>query len=112
MTIVRFILSLAVLLFAAYIVAMNWGAVIVSARNRRRGIDRYHSTVPFFSFFLTIIALLIYPYPDKAVWMLAVPILDIGNWIVPLGVLWLPVVWIRGMRKKRSVDPNTGAAGR
>jgi hypothetical protein len=35
MTAARFILSIAILLFAAYVVVMNWGCVIVSMRNKR-----------------------------------------------------------------------------
>jgi hypothetical protein len=108
MTIVLYILSFAVLLFAACIAAMNWCAVIVSLRNRRRGIDKHHSTVPLFSVILTVVALLLYPRPNKA-WMLAVPLLDIGNWAPVIGLLWLPVIIIRDAKAKKSTEP--GAEG-
>jgi hypothetical protein len=97
-----YILSVAVLLFAAWIAAMNWGCVIVSTRNRRRGIDKYHSTVPFVSFFLVVLAILLYPRMPKPIWMLTVPLLDAGNWTLVLGVLWLPVTLIRQSRTKKS----------
>jgi hypothetical protein len=105
MTVARFILSLAILLLAAYVVVMNWGCVIVSMRNRRRGIDRHHSTVPLFSFFLAVVALILYPHPNnKVLWMLAVPMLDIAHLNLVLFVLLLPVMLIRGLRKKRIAE--------
>jgi hypothetical protein len=97
MTIPRLILSLALMLFAAFVVVMNWGCVIVSMRNKRRGIDRHHSTVPIISFVLVALASLIYP-PPLEIWMIAVPLLDIANWQLP----WLPVVLIREWGKKRT----------
>ena len=96
MTTARFILSIAILVFAAYIVVMNWGCVIFSMRNKRRGIDRQHSTVPIVSFALAALAYLIYPRPDK-MWMISVPVLDIANW----SLLWLPVVLVREAKRKR-----------
>jgi hypothetical protein len=95
MTITRFILSFAILAVAAFVVVMNWGCVIVSMRNKRRGIDRHHSTVPIVSLLLAALASLIYPRAEK-IWMISVPLLDIANW----SLLWLPVVLIREARKK------------
>ena len=100
MTPIHFILALAILVFAAYIVVMNWGCVIVSMRNKRRGIDRHHSTVPIISIILAALAYFIYPRPDK-MWMFSVPLLDIANW----SLLWLPVVLIRESRTKRITEP-------
>jgi hypothetical protein len=102
MTIVLYILSFAVLLFGAYVAAMNWGCAIVSSMNRRRGIDRYHSTVPLVSVILVAFALLLYPGPHKPVWMVAIPLLDIGNWALLVGVLWLPVVSVRERKLSKS----------
>src|SRR5262245_40882574 len=95
MMIARLILAFAILLFAAYIVVMNWGCVIVSLRNKKRGIDRHHSTVPVASFILAALAFLIYPGTNK-MWMVSVPLLDIANW----NLLTLPVVLIREARTK------------
>jgi hypothetical protein len=92
-----FYIAIAILLFAAYIFVMNWGCVIVSMRNKQRGIDRHHSAVPVMSFILTALAWFIYPLPDR-LWMVFVPLLDIANW----NLLWLPVVLIRERRKKMS----------
>jgi hypothetical protein len=99
------ILSLIFLLGSAYIVAMNWGCVIANVRNKRRGDDRRHSTIPFVSLFPAALAMLAYPLPHKA-WLLAVPLLDIGSWLLVLGLLWLPVVMVRGLKDRRSVGPG------
>lgn len=101
MTTARLILAIAILLFGAYIVVMNWGSVIVSTRNKKRGIDRHHSTVPIISFVLAALAYLIYPHPDK-MWMISVPLLDVANW----SLLLLPVVLIRESRKKRIAEQD------
>jgi hypothetical protein len=109
MTIARYILAIAVLLFAAYVVVINWGCVIVSMRNKRRGIDRHHSTVPIFSFGVTVVAMIIYPRHDRAVWMFSVPLVDIANW----SLLWLPFGLIRECMKKGTepgASPNGGPA--
>ena len=95
MTIVRFIFAFAILLFAAYIVVMNWGCVIISMRNKRRGIDRHHSTVPVLSFILAALAYSLYPRADGR-WMITVPLLDIANW----SLLWLPVGLFREWKNK------------
>lgn len=94
MTSVRFSIASALLLLAAYIVVMNWGCVLVSLRNKRRGIARHHSTSPLISLVLTALAYWLYPRPDK-LWLLALPLLDLANWYL----LWLPVVLIREARK-------------
>ena len=104
MTIARYILSLTILLFAAYIVVMNWCCVIISIRNQRRGIDRHHSTVPLLSLILTVFALLLFPHPNKAAWMLAVPLLDIAHLGLLWSILWLPVLLIRDLKTKGNKD--------
>ena len=106
MTTVRFILAIGILLFAAYVVVMNWGCVIVSTRNKGRGIDRHHSTVPIISFVLAALAFAIYPRLDK-MWMITVPLLDIANW----SLLLLPVVLIREEKTKRTGEPRTAPNG-
>jgi len=97
----RIILAIVVLLFAVYIVAMNWGCVVVSIRNKRRGIDRHHSTVPVVSFILVAFAHLIYPKPDKN-WMIAIPLVDIANWSLLASPVVLPFVLFRQWRKKNT----------
>ena len=101
MTISRIILAIVILLFAVYIVVMNWGCVIVSIRNRKRGIDRHHSTVPVVSFIMAGLAHLICPWPDKS-WMIAIPLLDIANW----SLLWLPFGLIREWRRRKIAEPG------
>jgi hypothetical protein len=99
MTVARFIIAVGILLFAAFIAVMNWRCVITTMRNKKRGIDRHHSTVPVASVVLTGLACMVYPGSSK-LWMLSVPMLDIGNW----AILCMPVLLIREMRKKRSTQ--------
>jgi hypothetical protein len=106
MTTARLIIAGVVLLFAAYIVAMNWGCVIVSLRNRKRGIDRHHSTVPIASLIFAGMGHMIWPWPDKS-WIIAIPLLDIANW----SLLWLPVAFIREKRMKSIAEPGAAPNG-
>lgn len=106
MTVVRYILSSIILLAAVYVVVVNWGCVIVSIRNARRGIDRHHSTVPLVSFFLTIFGILLFPRPDKIAWIMAVPILDIAHLNIVFAIFWLPVILVRALRKRKSTPPS------
>jgi hypothetical protein len=101
MTVVRYILSIVVLLAALYVVVGNWCAAIISIRNSRRGIDQHHSTVPFISFIPTLFGICLFPHPDKAAWMLAVPILDIGNLNLLFFLLFGPVLIARRLLKKK-----------
>ncbi|NTV13348.1 MAG: hypothetical protein HGA96_05380 [Desulfobulbaceae bacterium] len=96
MTNARFILAFVLLLLAAYIVVMNWGCVLVSLRNKRRGIARHHSTVPLLSLVLAALAYLVYPRPDK-MWLLFLPLCDIANW----SLLLLPMVLMREVRAQK-----------
>jgi hypothetical protein len=99
----RIILATVILLFAAYIVVVNWGCVIVSLRNKRRGIDRHHSTVPLLSFVITIVAMTAYPWP----WGFVIPLLDFANW----SLLWAPFGLIREMLKKNIAEPVASPNG-
>ena len=110
MSIVRFILALAILLLAAYIVVMNWSCVVASLRNKRHGIDRHYSTVPIMSFLLTALASLIYPLAEKR-WMVSVPLLDIANWSAVWGFISLPVLCIREAKAKKTTEPSTAPNG-
>src|SRR5262249_12358656 len=93
MTVARSLFSILIILFTAYVVVMNWGCLIASWRNKRRGIDRHHSTVPLVSVLFSYLAFLIYPYALRN-WIGVIPLLDIGNWTL----LLLPVVLIREFR--------------
>jgi hypothetical protein len=76
---VRYVLAIALLLFAIWVVVSNWAFVIITIRNKRGGIDRNLSTVPFASILFTFVASVVYPGADK-LWMISIPLLDIGNW--------------------------------
>jgi len=87
MTILRASIAGILLLIAAYVAVMNWGCVIASARNKRRGIDVHHLTIPFFSLLRTgVIAYPLFPFTPKW-WIGIIPLVDIGNWI---GLVSLP----------------------
>ena len=101
MAILRLVLALAFMLMALYIAAMNWGCVIVSMRNRRNGIDKYHSPVPLVSLIFAYLSYLAYPN-KPASWIGLIPALDVGNWLL----LWLPVIWWREFRENRKTEPN------
>lgn len=103
MTTIRLILATLMLLLAAHLVVMNWGCVIVSIRNKKRGIDRHHSTVPLLSFFITIVAMVVYPWR----WMIVVPLVDIANWSLVLA----PFLLIREICRKKVAEPGAAPNG-
>jgi len=92
----RLILSIIVLLAAGYVIVMNWISVVLSLRNKKRGINRHYSTVPFVTILLAYLAYILYPYQVKK-WIGITPILDVGNWML----LWLPRAFF-GKAKKPS----------
>src|SRR5690349_5392392 len=96
MHIVKTILGALFLLVALYLLVMNWGCVIVSLRNKRRGIDRHHSTVPIVSAFPAILAAALLGRPFR-IWALLIPALDIAN----LNLLFAPVYLLIYLWRKR-----------
>ena len=78
MDIVRTIIAVAILLLAAYIAVMNWGCVIVSLRNQKKGIDKHHSQVFIFHNILPVAAFFLYPHNPKW-WIWIIPALDMSN---------------------------------
>jgi hypothetical protein len=91
---IRFAGALLLLLMAGYPSVLNWGGFLLNIRNRRRGIDKYYSLGPFLSAVLAICAYSLYPFTPKG-WILIIPVLDIGNWIVLIG---LPLLAMRGLK--------------
>ncbi len=88
MTVLRTSSAIICILISVYILIMNWGCVIKNIRNKRKGIDRHHSTVPLVSIvFAVALAYPLYPYTPKW-WIFIIPILDIGNWILIIGLPW------------------------
>ena len=77
--------ALMLVLAAGYPVIMNWGAVILNAHNRRRGIDKQYSPGPFLSAVLASVAYVAYPFGSKP-WILILPAIDIGNWLALIGL--------------------------
>jgi len=69
----------------------------------KRGIDQHHSTVPLVSFFITVFAMMVYRWP----WMLLVPLLDIGNWVL----VWAPFGLVWQMCRKSTAEPPASPDG-
>ncbi len=109
MNALRIIAASLLMLFAAYIAVMNWVCVIVSMRNKRKGIDRHHSTVPLISLLASAFAYYIYPLEPKY-WIGLFPALDPGNWMLAVG---LPVAIVRGAFKgtEKNTKPRRPPAG-
>ena len=88
MIMLRVTLSILVMLIALFIVVANWGCVITSEMNKRRGIDRHHSVAPVISLLLVgLIAVPLYPWTPKW-WMWILPAVDIGTWMFVVGFPW------------------------
>ena len=100
MTILRASHAVILILLAACIVVMNWSCVIASGINRRRGIDKHHSTGPLVSLILAAMAYPLFPFAPKW-WIGIIPAVDIGNWMLIIGLPWAVA---HGMFKKGS--PN------
>lgn len=81
MTALRAALALLIALAALYVVGMNWAGAFVSWRSRRRGIEAHPSLTPLISLLLAATACSLYPYPPRF-WLLLIPLLDIGNWML------------------------------
>jgi hypothetical protein len=96
MNILRIIATSLLVLIAAYVAVMNWGCAVASAWNRRKGIDRYHSTVPLISLAAAGLAYFTCPFGPKR-WIMLIPALDLGNWILAVG---LPVAIAKGARRR------------
>ncbi len=101
MTTLRAILAIIAIIVALYFVGMNWWSLIASERNKQKGIDRHHSTVPLVSFILAgLVAYPLYPFTPKT-WIGLIPLVDIGNWALIIG---LPYAMAKGAFKKKSSD--------
>jgi hypothetical protein len=90
------------ILFAGYIAVMNWVCVIMSLRNKWKGIDKHHSMVPLISIVISVVAATLYPLSHKE-WIGIIPILDIGNWMLIIGLPW---ALVKGAFKKTPSQPT------
>ena len=100
----RIIVASLIGLLGAYVALMNWGCVIVSMRNKRKGIDKHHSSIPLISLIAAGIAYFIYPIEPKS-WIGLIPFFDLGNWILLVG---LPIAIAKGefKGKEKTTEPN------
>lgn len=102
MEIIRLIIGVTLAALAAYIAVMNWGCVIASLLNRKKGIDKYHSTVPLISLIIAGVAAWSYPY-DHRLWILTIPVVDVSNWML----LCLPYIFLKDrIDKRKHGQPN------
>ncbi|MEZ5989389.1 MAG: hypothetical protein R3F30_09745 [Planctomycetota bacterium] len=105
MTLLRAALAIALVLLGLYFIAANWACVLVSLRNRRRGIPRHHPVMPLLSVFASIGALVLYPW-SPATWILLIPAVDIGNWVLVIGLPWsIAAGSFRTTGEERSATP-------
>ena len=92
---IRFWAAIIFMCMAGYPAFMNGWGVISNVRNRRRGIDKHYSPGPVISAVLAVIAYIVYPFTPKG-WIFIIPAMDIGNWMVLIG---LPVAIMGGAFK-------------
>jgi hypothetical protein len=104
MTFIRTVIAVVLLALAGYIALMNWGCVLVSLRNQKKGIDKHHSQVLIFQNILPVAAFFIYPHSPKW-WIWLIPCLDLSNWTL---LAW-PFLLMREKKNKRTtqVPENT-----
>lgn len=96
----RTIIALLLITLALYLAVMNWLAMVVSVRNRRKGISKRHSTVPIVSALVALVAFAVYPHSPKW-WIVIIPLVDLSNW----NMLRVPFRLMANRRKKNS-DPG------
>lgn len=89
MNVVLAVVSVIFAVCALFVVLCNAGCVLASMRNRRLGVDRHHSTVPFVPQILLLLSAMVSPIvPRPLLW--AIGLSDVGLWelaCVPLFLL-------------------------
>ena len=95
-------IAIALMVLAAYVVVVNWGCLILSARNKRNGVDRHYSTVPLVAAILATLAFVAYPFSPKG-WIAMIPVCDPASWST---LVALPVVLWKEFTATRK-DPPT-----
>jgi hypothetical protein len=87
MSIFRLIASAVLLFLACGITLGNWSGTLQAYRNKKNGIPRGYSQIPFFSLIFCALASLVYPF--RPWWWIILPTaLDPGTWIL----CYMPVV--------------------
>jgi len=81
MTTFRLITAFLLIVFAGFIVVMNWVCAVAVYRNWRKGVRKNISSAPLVSIILAIPAWFLYPWSPKA-WIWLVPLADISSWFV------------------------------
>ena len=87
MTSLRAIGAILLTMFALAVVVANWTCVVAGEVNRRRGIDKHHSTVPLLSLMAAALAFFLCPFTPRG-WIWVIPVIDIANWLVLIGLPW------------------------
>lgn len=78
--------------FGCFMVFMNWMGVYRNMRNRRRGIDKHESSVPFFGPILILAGLYVAPI-DFQIWFWSIWLLDPIIYYMLMGLPSLICEW-------------------
>jgi hypothetical protein len=91
-------MTIGFLLLAILVVLLNWIALLVSVRNKRRGIDRHVSPIPIAAQVFGVVgAIISYFNPAEPIrpWAyILVALLDVPLW----SLAYLPIYWLKRRR--------------
>jgi hypothetical protein len=86
----RLFISILLTAFGVFFAFCNWGCVVVSEINKRKGIDKHSSMIPLFSTVAFYLAFCVYPF-HLAWWIVLVALVDPSL----LSLIYLPFFLIR-----------------
>jgi len=95
----QYILGVGLMVFGIYIVGVNYCCIIVSERNKRKGIDKHHSVSPFIGPISYLIGTLLSPL-RIGIHVLIVSALDPGTWLIVLGLPYALLTELLRLRRK------------
>ena len=102
----QYVLGAGIMVFGIYIVGVNYWCIIVSERNKRKGIDKHHSVSPFIGPISYLVGTLLSPL-KIGVHVLIVSALDPGTWLIVLGLPYALVTELLGLSNKQKNDRST-----
>lgn len=106
MVYLQHILGIGLMFFGIYIVGLNYGCIIVSERNKRRGIDKHHSVSPFIGPISYLIGASLSPF-KIGIHVLIVLVLDPGTWLIVLGLPYALLTELLGLSNEEKNDRTT-----
>jgi len=102
----QYILGVGLMVFGIYIVGVNYCCIIVSERNKRKGIDKHHSVSPLFGPISYLIGTSLSPF-KIGIHALIVWVLDPGTWLIVLGLPYAVLTELLGLSNKEKNDRTT-----